>query len=782
MAERILGPTGSKRRKRFLLVPVILVALVALFAIGSAQAVGTGSPQDSGLFQLDGNTLPTTCANPFPATTTTGGDDWAALYSQPSSDTTPCGSDGFTFVNDGVGSADHTYWSQGGSKDANDPALGPWLWKPNDVSPDKNDLDNAFASIYHLGTSKFLYFGSDRFNTNGDAQQGFQFLQADTCLAGTISGVTAGGTAACPASTPSPPNTTCTPAFTGSNTGYFVDPVTGCPVHHTNGDLLILVNFNNGGTLGLAGVFEWSGANGSGGGSYSQVLTGTGANCATVVTPDDFCSIANTAPLGTEPVWPYTAKGVSGQATYGTSAFVEGGVNLSHIPGAGTCFPSFLAETRSSAGPSSGLGLTAQLKDLAFGKFQLCSSKVETTPKDGNGDPIPAGGLSIGTGTVTAKDSALLTIGGATTWTATMKFFLCGPIATGTCDGTTNKGVQIGTTANISDQSPNPVVSSAATLTSAGRYCWRAEFHALTPTGLKDASDSASTECFTVNPVTPSLATQAVVGPDCSTPVSGALPFGSTLYDCATLGSPTSTATQPGTNGPGDADGRFKSIGANNAAAAGGNIVFTLYGPSTTGCGTLDFTSGNFAVSGNNTYGPASFTPDLTTGPGTYHWKAAYTPAANDPNNLASDHNSACDDTNEDVTLESIPTEIKTKQSWYPQDTATVTATSGDLGANGSVSFDLYDNATCSGTSLYHEDVAVTGGAPSEEVGTSNTTFTITTGYDDPADSIAGPYSWKVVYTPNASDQSHTGKQSACDAEHHSITYTNDPGPGTDLP
>jgi hypothetical protein len=388
MTERVLGPTGSRRRRRFLFVPLLLGVCTALFYIAGAQALPTGtSPQDNGLFQLDGNTLPTTCASPFPGLNAGDGDDWAALYTQsnpPTSDLTPCGSDGFTFIADGSGSADHTYWSQGGSKDAYDPAQGPWLWKPNDVSPDKNDLVNAFAAIYTApNDDRFIYFGSDRFNTNGDAQQGFQFLQANTCLAGTIGGVDAGGTAACPDTTPSTP-TGCTPAFSGSNTGYFVDPFTGCPVHHTDGDLLILVNFNNGGTLGSAGVYEWFGADGAGAGCYGNgtvcdqpALFGTGADCVGVTPPNDFCSIANKTNLTTEPVWPYTAKG--GGTTYKTSAFIEGGLNLDRIAGAGACFPSFLAESRSSAGPGSGLSLQAQLKDLAFGKFELCAPDTTLT-------------------------------------------------------------------------------------------------------------------------------------------------------------------------------------------------------------------------------------------------------------------------------------------------------------------------------------------------------------------------------------------------------------------
>jgi hypothetical protein len=137
--------------------------------------------------------------------------------------------------------------------------------------------------------------------------------------------------------------------------------------HHADGDLLVLVNFNNGGTLGLAGVYKWQGGIG---GAPVQQLVGTGADCK-AVTDLDFCSTSNTANLVGDPIWPYTGKG--GTTTYKTSAFIEGGIDLDAIPGVAACFPTFIAETRSSSGPSTGLSLDAQLKDLAFGQFELCA-------------------------------------------------------------------------------------------------------------------------------------------------------------------------------------------------------------------------------------------------------------------------------------------------------------------------------------------------------------------------------------------------------------------------
>src|SRR5215475_11221838 len=49
MATRVLGPTGSRRRRRFLWVSLLLVACTAFLMVGSAQAVHDLK------FQLDGD-------------------------------------------------------------------------------------------------------------------------------------------------------------------------------------------------------------------------------------------------------------------------------------------------------------------------------------------------------------------------------------------------------------------------------------------------------------------------------------------------------------------------------------------------------------------------------------------------------------------------------------------------------------------------------------------------------------------------------------------------------
>jgi uncharacterized repeat protein (TIGR01451 family) len=79
--------------------------------------------------------------------------------------------------------------------------------------------------------------------------------------------------------------------------------------------------------------------------------------------------------------WPYTPKaneGVSG--TFGTSAFFEGGINISQlIPNAG-CFTEFVAETRSST------PFDARLKDFVIGDLDTCVRDVGVvkTPDGGS--------------------------------------------------------------------------------------------------------------------------------------------------------------------------------------------------------------------------------------------------------------------------------------------------------------------------------------------------------------------------------------------------------------
>jgi hypothetical protein len=255
------------------------------------------------------------------------------------------------------------------------------------------------------------------------------------------------------------------------------------------------------------------------------------------------------------------------------------------------------------------------------------------------------------------------------------------------------------------------VQSPTAYVTSAGRYCWRATFSGDSANGIPGSSDSRDSECFTVNPVTPTLSTSA--GDDVN--------LGTAVTDSATLGG---TATQP-------ADPVINLTGT-AGAPAGGTITFKLYGPSDTGCGALAYTSATVAVTGNNTYNsPApQFVP---TAAGNYHWVAVY--SGNSPNTNGVTHNALCTDIGEDVSVTSVPSSLTSAQTWVPSDSVTVSAAAGGA-LDGTVTFEFFTNATCDGENAFETTKDVSGPSSGVTVESGNA----------PAQTVTDSFSWSVSY------------------------------------
>ena len=564
---------------------------------------------DTGVLQLDGDASSATQpAPPYPQAT----DDWDKVchqYSGVANANSFCSTtQNTTGSTAGLWTCDKslnattsctsnaTIFTGGGSKDPQD--INQWAWKDGAGGlPDKDNLVHAFAARYPTSVGEVIFFGLDRFDNSGDAQNGFWFLQNKVGLATNAVG---GGS-----------------GFSGA---------------HRTGDVLVVSDFSNGGTTSTITVYTWdptctaTNKPTSACGDANLRIQGTSNAARCGGTPNDsFCGIVNPT-NGTVVPWSGDYIDKSGNHSYLNGEFYESGINLSAFGLGGECFSSMVAESRSST------STTAVLKDFVVGAFGKCESSLETTAKDAGGGTIPTGGLSIGTGSVSVSDSAKVTVNGVNSWTGTLKFFLCGPSDTDDCAS----GGTLVDTQSISNATPQPVLSASAQLTSAGRYCWRGEFTSTT-SGVPPASDNGTNpnECFGVNPAPTSLTTAAGPGP---------VLLGSAVTDTATL---SGTASQPGTpviNGP---------LGA----AAGGTITFTLYGPNdcstvATGTGSNPQTVG---VSGDSTYGPVSFTPNKV---GTYHWVASY--SGNLPNTLASNHNTACDDRAEDVVVQTLPTTTTT--------------------------------------------------------------------------------------------------------------------------
>ncbi len=528
------------------------------------------------------------------------------------------------------------------------------------------------------------------------------------------------------------------PITSGPNAGKFTN-------EHTNGDVLVLSDFTKGGEVATARVFEWHSPGGAINGTL-DLISGTTTTPADCVGPpqvgnnDPVCATVNAG--NTDSPWAFQAKEQGSPAgVFPKGHFLEGGIDLEAL-GLGGCFSSYLIESRAST------SIDSVLKDFVGGTFAECDATAVSTPQSG-GSAITSA-LTIGaSGTVSVQDKVVVTGEGSSSPprpTGTVKFYICGPTATTSTALCTTGGTNIPADKQLSHNtgdadSANSATSDSHTVTEAGRYCFRADYlgDANYPDG---ASDSGANECFIVSPRIPTISTSATAGP--VTP-------GTAIDDTATLGN---TANDP------------------DGSAADGTITFRLYGPDDATCATVIATR-VINVSGDGNYkasdgtGSGSLSP---TTPGTYRWIASY--SGDLPNTTSV--SGACNDTGEASVVTKAPSSLSSAQKFYPNDSATVSASAGG-NVTGSVTFDLYDSlANCQAADplvgqLYTETVTLAGGSTSETVETSNTTVSV------PPPASPGALYWTVTYS---GDSTHHGRVSTC-AENTTFTFTDDAGPGT---
>jgi hypothetical protein len=506
-----------------------------------------------------------------------------------------------------VSEPDHaaTIFTGGGSKDPQD--ISQWAWKNDPLAgdvlhgglPDKDNLLHAYAVRYSLaptgptgecpnGTGgpgeptfdptikcEVLYFGSDRYDNSGDAQQGFWFLQDRVGLGS---------------------------AKVGGGTGF-----TGL---HQPGDLLVISDFSNGGTVSTITIYKWDptctgtgkpktgGIDGlfCGDANLERLQTSDAANCGSVTGVNDpFCGLVNnaisqpaTAGLITLP-WPFLDKtGTAGNGAL-PGEFYEAGVNLSKLKLAGECFSSLVSETRSST------STTATLKDFVTGQFANCVPGMTTQASASVAAPVVPG--------FEVHDTATIQVtGGANPPdpTGTVTFYLCGPIATGDCS---TGGTLVGTGslvggANTTDglaSATSPDVNTDASPLSAGRYCFRAEWPGDSNYGPASHTDD-SFECFSVKDTSAITTAQNWL--------------------------PNDTA----------------HVTTGSGTAASGTVTFTLY-PSNNCTGTATATFPNRAVDANGNASTNNTNTLIVITPGaTISWSAVFTPTNADAVNGSTSH------------------------------------------------------------------------------------------------------------------------------------------------
>ena len=719
MRGRIVGLLGGRRR-RSLLGAIVAAAAAGVLAI-SALAVHDLS------FQLDGDVSASTTTNVGGTTQTV---DWSSLFDANGGKTL---FDGFTA---GAFSRDFRTKANG-TFDPSDPTtyatgskdilpISGWQCAVSNNVGGKVDIMNAYATAFTApGGNQILYFAQERNANDGDANVGFWFLQDPTVSCDGSQG---------------------TATFTG---------------HHQDGDLFIVSAFTKGGTVSTIDVYRW---NGTDTGSLGTTAVAHGVDCKATLAGDSACATVNGSTNGTGGTittpWLTANKDDGVGHSLRIAEFFEGGLDLTKSGLGGKCFNTFVSNTRSSQ------SLTATIFDFDRASIGECTSTTKTTPKKGDGttnissEPIPA------TGTLDVTDSAKVDVTGISSFSGSVTFFLCRSSelnASGECE---TGGTQIGTAKNVTTPGQT-VVSDTAGLTAADHYCWRAVFSGDATAGVPGSKDFATSECFDVTPLQPTLTTDATDGP---------VDFGSKISDTISL---TGTAQRPGTNGIGPGG----TINATNRTDADGTISVTAFGPDNCTTHALDT---SITVSGDNAAygGPGSVTEFTPSAPGTYTYVASY---SGDSPNTKSVPATACPDPSgtEAVLVRQIPTDITTQQRVYPNDSATITssAAGNNLPAGGSVVFRLYGPtaSTALANCLAHGDTVGSGGLLYKETNTVGGTHSATTSTSNTSVSVdaSDTYYWRVTYNPN--DTAHTGKQSDC-IENTVLTFNNDTGPGTLFP
>jgi hypothetical protein len=297
--------------------------------------------------------------------------------------------------------------------------------------------------------------------------------------------------------------------------------------------------------------------------------------------------------------------------------------------------------------------------------------------------------------------------------------------------------------------------TAASPSLAAGRYCFRASWPGDTnyPGAQTEFGGANGTnECFTVT----TIGTTVMTTPQGVT--SGKTTFGSTVTDHAFV-----QAAQSGDGYP------------------SGTVDFFLCNPTTVTADGGTCSSGGTQVGGDVTTvasnpqtTPPSSTADSASSAalnatGTWCWRAVYTPGGVNGNNYTGNSDAS---TGECFTVTDT-TSASSLQVWYPNDSASVHASTGDT-IYGTLTLQLSSDANCGGSTLgnnssthvvtgqnYHTTVLQANAAASISVDSNNqTTFGVDT-------SNQGNYSWWVTFV---SSDSNVSNSAHCESSNVTIT------------
>jgi len=702
MISRRISPERPGRRYLTALAATGLLAGL-LLAGGTALAV-----HDTGNFELDGNAVTATSddwdevchevtvtkdladngVNDIPDQCTTASDTDGAIATSWAAELDPSAS----------------IFTGGGSKDPID--ISSWAWKNAGGLPDKDNLLHSFAARYQVPpdidgtdgtlcpagsatTCDILYFGSDRFDNSGDAQQGFWFFQNKI----TLSNVKDGG-------------------------GFKFSGV------HRTGDVLVISDFSNGGTVSTISVYKWNPAVT---GNLQLLLSSDNAKCPTVPAGDAACGIVNESVAPTTSPWSFLDK--SGNTNFAQGEFYEGGINLSTLGLSNECFSSVASESRSST------STTATLKDFVLGQLANCSATLATAASASSVNP----GVSVtDTATVTGSSPSQTPSGNVT-------FFLCSNAAAG-ADCATG-GTQVGSAVALSGAGAVATATSAAVNTAAnplspGRYCFRAEWPGDSNYVGALSHSNSTTECFDVVQHSTTTVTTPQAGGSNITTVA----FGTSVTDHAVI---------TGASGFGDVTGTVNFFICNPSQTTGsaGSEV----------CATGGTAAGSPSASPVAAADPPRSTADsnsvIANQLGVWCFRAEYDSNTANYTDSSDARHSECFS----VTTTSSGTSA---QRWLPNDRIVISSVGTNVAGTLTVTL---RTGSCTGTVVYTDatSVSFTATTTGAVYNTNNSTFFLGTLSSGAAANAEGTYYWSAVFTPTSSFATGT---STCESTAVDIT------------
>ena len=667
----------------------VLTMATGVTPVGVAATVGSAVDLQQH-FQLDGNIASTDPTATYPLAC-----DWATTNAGLCADASLFDHTG-VIPDEFVNKVDPSAFTTGSHDTGN---ISSWGCDTQPFTA-KDNILNTYAAAYLVpksgdGTHRVVYMAQERESNNGDSFAGFWLLHSSA---------------------------SCTPPKTGSNA------FSGA---HTNGDLLVVSNYTNGGGTNAVTIYAWE----NGALNTTPVFV-SASPCTEPTDVEVACAVPNASAL-TAPSW--------GPQALDTNEFVETGVDLTAIDellasatppltGLSSCFTNFMSETRSSQSAD------ADLHDYALGQTHTCP-----TPGLPTDDRAYTTSGTVGQ-PMTIGDS--VTLSGGANPTGHVDFTL---YSDSLCTTKASPAVDSG---SLLLSSGSASFSTSWTPTSIGTYYWGVTYDGDTNNSGNSACGGTH-ETLSVGRTSPGISTNAGTVPN--TVTSGSVGSLLAVGDTATLSG-------------------FSNL------VSGDAISFALYGPTSVAspsCTNSDKvlpTAGNTITGTVNTTtgvassGVQSFTP---TQIGTYYWVATF---GGDANNgpIAE----ACGGNNEAVTVAAVaPTLGTNAASLEGAQTTGVVGTPINVGDTGTLTgfADLLGTDTMT-FGLYGPTSPSTPSCTTLAAGPWTTAVTAATGVADTGlhswtPTQAGTYYWLATFSGDANN-APVADQVGCGDSAEAVTVT----------